>query len=99
RARRPQPRDARAPGRRVRLAGLTALAAAALLLAAPGARGAEPTFDTWWHDGRAELDGYRLTVERYGHPRTGRAVAIYVTEPFSRSQHVKLDAPARAGSD
>ncbi len=68
-------------------------------LAGGPARAGDPTFERWWRDGRAELDGYRLTIQRYGHERTGRAVAIYVTEPFSRSRHVKLDAPARAGRD
>ncbi len=82
-----------------RLAGALALAAGCLALAATAAlAGAapEPSFDEVWRDGRAELDGYRLTVDRYGHPRVGRGVAIYVTEPFSRSKHVKLDDPAKA---
>ena len=56
-----------------------------------------PSFDAHWHDGKAELDGYRLRLTRYGSPRAGRAVAIYVTEPFSRSRHVKLDHPASPG--
>ncbi len=57
---------------------------------------AEPEFGAYWHDGKAELDGYQVAVERYGHTRHGRAVAIYVTEPFSRSKHVKLDDPSTA---
>lgn len=60
---------------------------------------AAPEFGSWWHDGKAELDGYRYTVQRYGHERSGRAVAVYVTEPFSRARHVKLDDPARAPDD
>jgi hypothetical protein len=60
---------------------------------------ADPGFDATWRDGKAELDGYRYTVTRYSRPRTGRAVAIYVTEPFSRSRHVKLDRPARIPGD
>ncbi len=52
-------------------------------------------FETYWHDGKAELNGYRLTVSRYGQPRTGRAVAIYVTEPFSKSKRVKVDDPTK----
>ena len=78
--------------------GLLAPLVLAVASAAPGAA-AEPGFDTTWHDGKAELDGYRLTIERYGHPRQGRAVAIYVTEPFSRSMHVKLDRPAKTAGD
>lgn len=60
---------------------------------------ADPQFGDYWHDGKAELDGYRITVQRYGHPRQGRGVAVYVTEPFSRSRHVKLDDPARTPDD
>ncbi len=53
-------------------------------------------FGAWWFDGKAELDGYELTVSRYGEERTGSAVLIYVTEPFSESKRTKLDYPARA---
>ncbi len=60
---------------------------------------ADPGFEATWHDGKAELDGYRYTVVRYGHTRHGRAVAIYVTEPFSRSRHVKLDDPSKTPGD
>lgn len=48
-------------------------------------------FGAHWYDGRAELDGYRLTVSRYGQQRDGHAVMIYVTEPFSKSKLVKVD--------
>jgi hypothetical protein len=48
-------------------------------------------FSAHWHDGRAELDGYHLTVSRYGQDREGRAVMIYVTEPFSASKLVKVE--------
>ncbi|UCH84607.1 MAG: hypothetical protein JSW50_02620 [Candidatus Latescibacterota bacterium] len=50
-------------------------------------------FGSHWHDGRAEIDGYRLTVDRYGEERTGTCVMIYVTEPFSESKRVKADDP------
>jgi len=48
-------------------------------------------FDTHWHDGKAELDGYRLTVSRYGENRNGTAVMVFVTEPFSESKRVKVN--------
>jgi hypothetical protein len=48
-------------------------------------------FGAHWHDGRAEMDGYRLTVSRYGQERSGHAVMIFVTEPFSKSKMVKVD--------
>ncbi len=55
-------------------------------------------FDSYWHDGKAELDGYRMTIMRYGQPRQAQSVAIYVTEPFSESKRVKVDDP-RDGVD
>jgi hypothetical protein len=63
------------------------------------AASAQPDFSAHWHDGRAEISGYRLTVQRYGQPRTGHAVLIYVTEPFSASKRVKVDDPSRKPSD
>lgn len=44
-----------------------------------------------WGDGRAELAGYDLVTPRYGEPRRGTAVAIFVTEPFSEAARVKAD--------
>lgn len=44
-----------------------------------------------WRDGRAELSGYTLSQSRYGADRTGTAVLIVVTEPFSESARVKAD--------
>lgn len=87
------------PLRRLCAAGVLCLLVLTTTRAGSVAATAEPSFDATWRDGKAELCGYRLGIARYGHPRAGRAVAIYVTEPFSRSRHVKLDAPARAGAD
>ncbi len=56
-------------------------------------------FSPHWHDGKAELDGYRITVERYGENRRGSAVMVFVTEPFRRSTRVKADDPERAPDD
>ncbi|MBY0372785.1 MAG: hypothetical protein K2Q23_02255 [Bryobacteraceae bacterium] len=44
-----------------------------------------------WGDGQAEVSGYDLIVPRYGEPRRGTAVTIFVTEPFSNSLRVKAD--------
>lgn len=60
---------------------------------------AEPGFEAHWQDGRAELSGYRYTVTRYGAPRAGTAVMIYVTEPFSESRRVKVDDPRKDPAD
>ena len=84
--------------RRTILLGVLAACLAGAAAPLPCAAG-DPPFDAYWRDGKAELDGYRLTVERYGHTRHGRAVAIYVTEPFSRSKHVKLDDASKNPGD
>jgi hypothetical protein len=84
-----------------------ALAVALLALLAAGGSGLPcrasalepPTFESHWQDGRAELDGYRLSVTRYGQKRQGTAVMIFVTEPFSESKRVKVDDPAAHPAD
>jgi len=59
----------------------------------------DPPFGAYWHDGKAELDGYRYSVARYGRARRGQAVLVYVTEPFSRSMRVKVDNASRNPKD
>lgn len=66
--------------------------------AAPPERGAA-SFEARWEDGKAELDGYRYAITRYGHRRTGRCVMVFVTEPFSDSLRVKVDDPSRHPGD
>ena len=67
--------------------------AAILVLLAAGL--ASPVYETafWshWGDGKAELCGYELSIPRYGQPRAGSAVAIFVTEDFSERLRVKAD--------
>jgi hypothetical protein len=82
----------------MRAAVLVALALA-LSGAAPPRPAGDPAFGSYWHDGKAEIDGYRYTLTRYGQPRRGQAVAVYVTEPFSKSKNVKVDDPARNPGD
>jgi hypothetical protein len=62
-----------------------------LILASAPAAASDKEFDSLWHDGNAELSGYRLKVSRYGQERDGTAVLVYVKEPFSESKHVKVD--------
>jgi hypothetical protein len=69
----------------------------AVLFAAAPVQGVD--FSGHWHDGKAEMDGYRLKVNRYGEERTGQCVMIYVTEPFSESKRVKADYPDRSPED
>jgi hypothetical protein len=80
-------------------AALILLSAVALLGAAPPHPNGDPPFGSYWHDGKAEIDGYRYTLTRYGQPRRGQCVAVYVTEPFSTSKNVKVDDPARNPAD
>lgn len=56
----------------------------------------ENNFNDYWYSGKAELSAYELEQNRYGEVRTGDAVMIFVTEPFSDSKQVKLDYPSQA---
>lgn len=56
-------------------------------------------FNDYWYSGKAELDAYNLKQARYGEIHDGKAVLIFVTEPFSRSKQVKLDYPEKYGVD
>lgn len=76
------------------------LIAALLSCIAPITVGAtDAEFDGMWHDGRAELNGYRLEASRYGQVREGTCVLVYVTEPFSESKRVKVDNAAENPDD
>lgn len=70
----------------------------ALVLALTVPAGAQ---DFWkhWGDGRAELDGYRLTQPRYGAARSGTAIYVFVTEDFCDSLRVKADPGKHPPSD
>ncbi|KPQ09552.1 MAG: hypothetical protein HLUCCX10_16210 [Algoriphagus marincola HL-49] len=56
-------------------------------------------FGKYWYQGQAELNVFDLKQYRYGEPREGKAVMIFVTEDFSKSKQVKLDDPQNAGAD
>ncbi len=62
----------------------------AALVALSGPAGAQE-FWQHWGDGQAEVNGYRLTQPRYGAPRSGTAVYVFVTEDFSDRLRVKAD--------
>lgn len=64
-----------------------------LLLLAPvlGAAEYDTRFWSHWSDGKAELTSYDVVFPRYGEPRRGTAVLIFVTEPFSNAARVKAD--------
>jgi hypothetical protein len=70
--------------------GSITLAAAGHLTAS--VKTATPQFWKGWGDGKAELSGYAITTSRYGAPRVGQIVLIYVTEPMDRRNWIKDDA-------
>jgi len=57
------------------------------------------SFSDYWYKGGAEITSYELQQARYGEVRTGKAVTVFVTEPFSASKQVKLDDYQAAGED
>lgn len=50
-------------------------------------------FGSYWYQNKAEITSYDLQQSRYGENRSGEAVLIYVTEPFSDQEKVKVDHP------
>ena len=68
--------------------------------ATPGREGVDVTqFASYWHQGKAEINVFDLQQSRYGEVRSGKVVLIFVTEDFSKSKQVKLDAPGERPSD
>jgi len=70
-----------------------------LLFAVSLAVSAPPGFWAHWGDGKAELNGYTLTQQRYGETRTGQATLIFVTEDFSETFRVKAEPGKHAAAD
>jgi hypothetical protein len=58
-----------------------------------------PEFSAYWFAGLAEISVYDLVQARYGALRKGSAVMVFVTEPFSKKDQVKLDNPEAAGQN
>src|SRR5690606_8447552 len=56
-------------------------------------------FGSYWFQGTAEISSFDLVQYRYGEPRKGEAVLIFVTEDFSKKKQVKLDDYEAAGED
>ena len=48
-------------------------------------------FKDYWYAGKAEITSYKLEQARYGEIREGKAVLVYVTEPFLPNVQVKAD--------
>lgn len=54
-------------------------------------------FGAYWYQGKAEVNRYQLSQQRYGEPREGDAILIFVTEDFDAEKLVKSDDPSRLG--
>lgn len=50
-----------------------------------------PNFSSYWYAGEAEITAFTLEQSRYGAPREGDAVLIYVTEDFYPDTQVKAE--------
>ncbi|WP_372945111.1 septum formation inhibitor Maf [Muriicola sp.] len=50
-----------------------------------------PFFKNYWYAGEAEITSYELEQARYGQLHPGKAVLIFVTEPFNPEKQVKAD--------
>ncbi|KAA3641206.1 MAG: septum formation inhibitor Maf [Bacteroidetes bacterium] len=48
-------------------------------------------FKQYWYSGDAEITSFQLEQVRYGEIHSGKAVMVYVTEPFSKTKQVKVD--------
>lgn len=46
-------------------------------------------YSSYWHAGLAEISRFALTATRYGEPREGDAIFVFVTEPFLPEAQVK----------
>ncbi len=55
------------------------------------ARPISEEFKKYWYAGEAEITSYQLGQGRYGEIREGKAVLVYVTEPFLKDKQVKAD--------
>ena len=49
----------------------------------------------YWYSGQAEISSYQLQQGRYGETHEGKAVLVFVTEPFSPSKNTKSDYEAK----
>ena len=54
-------------------------------------KAAESSFFKYWNNQGAEISTYRLLQNRYGEVREGKAVLIFVKEPFLPDKQVKAD--------
>lgn len=51
-------------------------------------------FNKYWYNNDAEITSFQLEQARYGEIHSGKAIMIFVTEPFSKEKQVKVDHPS-----
>jgi len=56
-------------------------------------------FWAYWGDGKGEVSSYRVIVPRYGEPREGFSVLVFVTEDISRTTRIKVESNAIPSND
>ena len=85
------------PATRATIASRTSFVAPAYfvfaLLLPAAALAATPDFYGHWADGKAELSSYRVVQSRYGEPRQGYGVFVFVTEDINRQTLIKVESP------
>jgi hypothetical protein len=54
----------------------------------------EKPLKEYWYSGKAEISSYELSQARYGELHKGKAVMVFVTEPFSKNSYTKADNPS-----
>lgn len=65
----------------------------------PPASHYDQAFWDTWSDGFAEVSTYELVMPRYGEPREGESILIFVPETFSERQRVKSEAGRNPKAD
>lgn len=55
----------------------------------------DPEAKKYWYSGKAEISSYQLSQARYGELHNGKAVLVFVTEPFSTRTNTKADRPQK----
>lgn len=84
------------PATRDMIASRTSFAALAFstcfLLLPAAALAVTPDFYGHWADGKAELSSYRVVQSRYGEPRQGYGIFVFVTEDINRQTLIKVES-------
>lgn len=75
-------------------AGFAILLAGLPLSAHAASPSPSPEFLRYWKSGLAELSSYAVTTARYGEPRTGEGVLVFVYEEIDDKTRIKVESDA-----